>query len=72
MYDAVKKFPDTASAIICKMNVDGELEAIAPYGSRDLFEISVRPTAHFKQSSARMERYHERLGEKNWIEIGPK
>lgn len=67
LFDAIKKFPDTASAIICRLNDNNRLEIIAPYGLKDLFTLILRPTPHFRSSPLRMERYYQRVESKKWL-----
>jgi len=70
--DAISKFPETVSAIICKLNHKNEIEIIAPYGLDDLFQVVVRPTPHFKNSDAKMQRFKSRSEQKNWGHIWTK
>ena len=62
--DAIEKWPETASAIILRLNQDGTYEFIAPFGFDDLFRLIVVPTPHFMQ---KLDRYRARIAEKNWI-----
>lgn len=61
--DAVSKWPETATAVIARLDINDKLVVIAPHGCSDLFRLVVSPTPHFK---SRMERYNARLADKKW------
>jgi hypothetical protein len=67
--EAIKKFPETASAVICRLNDKHQLEIIAPYGLRDLFKLTLRPTKHFQRSGTKMLKYYRRVKSKKWNTI---
>jgi hypothetical protein len=67
--DAVKKWPETATAMAARLATDGNIEFIATYGYDDLFRLIVAPTEHFR---TRLERYQERLSHKNWAVQWPR
>lgn len=64
--DALLKFPDTASAIVIRLNGNNKFELIAPYGYFDLFNLRVRPTPYFIENKEKMQRYNQRIREKKW------
>lgn len=68
--DALSKWPETATAIAVSL-ADGKegLEFVAPYGFSDLLNLEVKPTEVFK---GRMEKYRERIKQKNWKRVWPK
>ena len=62
--DAMRHWPETATAIALTVGHDGALEIAAPFGVGDLLALVVRPTPHFR--SNRMAAYGERQRAKNW------
>jgi hypothetical protein len=67
--DAINKWPETATAIIIRLNSSGDLEIIAPHGLSDLFRLIVRPTPHFVTRTARIQ---HRITSKRWRETWSK
>lgn len=65
LYDAISKWPETASAMLIKKSVDETYTIIAPFGYDDLFRLIVRPTPHFM---GKLDRYRQRVLEHNWKE----
>lgn len=59
--DAVKRFPETATAVACRIDKTGQIKILAPYGLADLFDLVVRPTPGFDVS-----RYRARIAKKAW------
>jgi uncharacterized protein len=68
LFDAIAKWPETATAIIMRMDEDNEIEIIAPHGLSDLFRLLVVPTQHFQNN---LKRYRERIEQKRWKENWP-
>lgn len=64
--DAVSHFPETATAVACRIDASGKLQVLAPYGLEDLVSLSVRRTPGFDLS-----RFRDRLREKSWNEKWP-
>jgi len=64
--DAVAKFPETATSIAVRLNLNKELILRAPHGICDLMNLEVRPTPFFTVSRERMKIYHQRLEKKKW------
>ncbi|MBP1947417.1 nucleotidyltransferase family protein [Virgibacillus litoralis] len=64
--DAIAKFPETATALGVKLNMDGDLILIAPHGVDDLLNMLVRPTPYFAKSNELFTIYKNRVVEKNW------
>ncbi len=67
--DAVSQWPETATAVVVRLTADGELEVIAPHGYSDLFRLIVAPTERFR---AKLDRYQQRIREKNWSAQWPR
>lgn len=66
MRDAVARFPETATAIAVQLD-DGRLRIMAPHGLRDLFSLTLRPTA--PESTPAFDR---RISSKQWADRWPK
>ncbi|CAM1347346.1 nucleotidyltransferase family protein [Tenacibaculum insulae] len=66
-YHAVSFWPETATAIAVKLNIDNTFQIIAPHGLEDLFNLIVKPTPHFD-----LEIYHKRIKNKSWQNNWPK
>ncbi|WP_425445155.1 nucleotidyltransferase family protein [Virgibacillus subterraneus] len=64
--DAIRKFPETATALGVKLNLDGDLILIAPHGVDDVLNMVVRPTPYFTESAELLKIYKHRVVEKNW------
>jgi hypothetical protein len=50
----------------------GGLELLAPLGTRDLLDLTVRPTPHARAHKDRLAAYRARMEHKNWPAIWPK
>lgn len=64
--DAISKFPETATALGVKLDEQNELVLTAPCGIKDLLNLQVKPTEHFKMNKRLAEIYRHRLEKKNW------
>ncbi len=69
LHEAISKFPETVSSIICRLNKEGDIEFIAPYGVDDLFKAILKPTPYFIKSKIRMQRFYKRLNSKKWEKV---
>lgn len=69
--DAIAKFPETVTAIACRLNAAGQLEIFAPYGLNDLANFVLRPTAHAKENPQRLAIFYRRVAKKNWTTLWP-
>lgn len=61
LLDAISHFPETASAIALRLDVDGKLHILAPYGLNDLFAGVIR-----RSPRARLESFEARQEKKSW------
>ena len=68
--DAMKYWPETATAVGIRLNGQANLEVSAPLGLDDLFELLVRPTDRFLAGKQAV--YVDRVNSKNWQVIWPK
>ena len=62
--DAMRHWPETATAVGVRLSHAGAIEVAAPFGLDDLFDLVVRPTARF--TGAKHAIYLERIRAKNW------
>jgi hypothetical protein len=62
--DAMRYWPETATAVGVRLGQDGAIEVAAPFGLADLFSMRVRPTARF--SGEKHPVYLDRISAKNW------
>lgn len=62
--DAMRFWPETATAVAVRLNEAGHCEVAAPLGLNDLFGLVLRPTPRFAQGKRAL--YHERLRAKAW------
>jgi len=65
--DALRHWPETATAVAVSLGQDGLLELLAPHGLDDLLELIVRPTSPAKAAIAA-----ERAEAKRWAKLWPK
>lgn len=70
--DAIKYWPETATAIAIRINQEDEIEFSATHWISDLIEWIVRPTPHFLLSTKKMEIYKARITKKQWNIRRPK
>jgi uncharacterized protein len=68
--DAMRYWPETATAIAVKMKASSELEFSAPYGLEDIFNLIVRPTPNFV--SEKREIFLGRITQKQWLKTWPR
>jgi hypothetical protein len=67
--DAMRHWPETATAIAARRHGDALCEVAAPLGLDDLFGVVLRPTANFVDRKRSI--YDERLRSKKWAERWP-
>jgi hypothetical protein len=66
--DAMKRWPETATAIGITLDQENKIKIIAPYGLSDLFEMKIRKSPLFKDR----EYFRSRVKNKNWLMTWPK
>jgi len=66
--DAMKRWPETATAVAIYLDQQDEIVIVAPYGLSDLFELKVRKCPLF----ASRENFEQRIRNKNWLALWPK
>lgn len=67
--DAMRYWPETATAVAVRLLVDGSCEVAAPLGLGDLLGLIIRPTERFATSKKAI--YQDRFKSKNWMTIWP-
>jgi len=65
--DAMKRWPETATAVGITLTDNGMIEIIAPHGLDDLFQLKVKKSPYYKDK----DRFLERVHSKRWLEIWP-
>ena len=68
--DAMRHWPETATAVAVKLGHGGTVEVNAPLGLEDLFALKLCPTPHFL--SDKFQIFAERAASKHWIDRYPK
>lgn len=63
--DALRFWPETATAVAVRLTDDYRLETIAPYGLEDLFELRLRPTPRFEHEKQAI--FWQRVAKKRWL-----
>ncbi len=63
--DAMRYWPETATAVAVRLNADDELEVAAPFGLNDLFDLVVRPAGRFRDEKRHL--FLKRLQNKDWL-----
>lgn len=59
--NAISYWPETATAIAVRLNLNYKIEILAPYGLNDLFNLIVKPTPNFDLIV-----FQKRVNEKQW------
>jgi len=67
--DAIRFWPETATAIAVRLQQNNQIEVAAPLGLDDLFHLIVRPTARFADEKRPV--FQERVRTKRWLEKWP-
>jgi hypothetical protein len=68
-HDAMRHWPETATAVGVRLDRHGGVEVAAPYGLGDLFGLIIRPGARFLGDKHPI--YLERMHAKQWQVIWP-
>ncbi|MCR8656670.1 nucleotidyltransferase family protein [Paenibacillus endoradicis] len=66
--DAMRHWPETATAVGIRMNWENDIQVIAPLGLEDLFDLKIRKSTHFQD----VDYFHNRINSKNWLHKWPK
>jgi hypothetical protein len=65
--DAMRRWPETATAVGISLDDNGKLQAVAPHGMDDLFGLAVRRSPYFADKAA----FLRRVRSKGWLDIWP-
>jgi len=68
--DAMRYWPETATAVAVRLDQHGAMEVAAPFGLGDLFDLLVRPTPRF--TGEKYPVYLERQRAKQWEATWPR
>uniref|UniRef100_UPI0039EFC926 nucleotidyltransferase family protein n=1 Tax=Bordetella sputigena TaxID=1416810 RepID=UPI0039EFC926 len=68
-FDAIKRWPETATAVAVRLNDNAGIEVLAPFGLQDLFEGIIRPTPRFACEKQHI--FDQRYVEKGWLHRWP-
>lgn len=66
--DAMKRWPETATAVGARLDAAGEVELIAPLGLTDLLSLQVRQGPYFHDDAA----FRQRVNGKAWLSHWPR
>ena len=66
--DAMKRWPETATAVGITLNASNEMEVIAPLGVEDLFGLKLRQSPFYDNTDF----FLQRVSEKGWLTRYPK
>lgn len=67
--DAMRYWPETATAVAVRLRADDTCEVAAPLGLDDLLGLIIRPVGKF--AVAKSATFRERYTSKKWLEIWP-
>lgn len=65
-FDAISKFPETATALGVKLDEEDQVILTAPWGISDVVNLVVKPTPLFTETKKRVEIYENRITNKKW------
>jgi hypothetical protein len=66
--DAMKRWPETATAVGVALDYAGKLKVIAPLGLEDLFSLQIKRSPFFEDADY----YRSRVKSKNWLNLWPR
>ncbi|WP_182375325.1 nucleotidyltransferase family protein [Pseudomonas putida] len=67
--DAMRYWPETATAVAVRMLENGTCEIAAPLGLDDLFDLVIRPAGRFATEKNAI--YQKRVKSKSWLDVWP-
>ncbi|MDQ0271486.1 nucleotidyltransferase family protein [Cytobacillus purgationiresistens] len=71
-FDAIAHFPETATALAVKIDMNGELILASPWGIQDVIDMEVKPTPFIIENNDKKGIYQQRIEKKKWQETWPK
>lgn len=63
--DAIKFWPETATAVAARLTTEGTVEASAPFGLGDLFSLRLVPTPSFACQKRHI--FEQRVADQRWL-----
>ena len=66
--DGIRHWLETPTAVALRLDADGALHLLAPFGLGDLMAMRIRPTPAGRR---RFQAYRARIASKNWREVYP-
>lgn len=66
--DAMRHWPETATAVGIRMDWDNQIHIMAPLGLEDLFDLNIRKSSNFQN----IDYFHNRIKSKKWLHKWPK
>lgn len=66
--DAMRHWPETATAVAARLRDDGRIEVIAGFGPEDLLNLVLRPTPTGRR---RLEAFQARVEARGWLRLWP-
>lgn len=67
--DAMRRWPETATAVAVRRSTDDRLNVAAPFGLADLFDLQLVPTPTFRVNKRAM--FDDRVRAKRWLSRYP-
>lgn len=67
--DAIRYWPETATAVAARLSTNGAVEVAAPLGLDDLFSLRLRPTPWF--AAHKLHLFDDRVAAKGWVVAWP-
>ncbi|HZG87833.1 nucleotidyltransferase family protein [Paenibacillus sp.] len=67
--DAMKRWPETDTAVGIKLTDQGRIEVIAPHGLEDLFELKLRQSKYCDDRSIFMKRIYDKKWLDRWKQL---
>lgn len=64
--DAISKFPETATALGVRLDINDQIQLTAPHGVADVLNMVVKPTPLFRDAKKMMDIYSTRIKAKKW------
>ncbi len=65
--DAMRRWPETATAVGVRLDWNGNIQVVAPHGLEDLFSLVIRRSPLFKDEQY----FRARIQRKRWLELWP-
>jgi uncharacterized protein len=66
--DAMKRWPETVTAVGIRLDKNMNIEIVAPHGLEDLFELVIRRSPYYKDKHY----FYTRIQSKKWLETWPR